>query len=278
MKEKIIQCLFDYKIFFSKSGHLYFPATLSFPQYFAFAISSIFYNIFFAFKTNNQHLMNVCYYYFEILPVIIEQIYGKNYKIEIDITKLEEISNRLKEEEKDSQTNNTIDNVLLETYLKNEESVINYRKALLENSLEYYGCNNINELVNHLCNVKCCDKTKVKDIQEYPSSDHYLLIGDGNNVNKNILLKKGTSFWGPFYWNVFHTVAETACENDDKLVNFIYVLPFTLPCDICTNNYMKKMPYFQTLIDEYQNSKVKCLKNLYNKIHDKISYETKFIY
>ena len=268
MKRSITQCLFDYKIFFTDK---LFPAKLSFPQYFAFSISSVFTNIYFAFKNNDEHVLNVCYYYFEILPAIIEQIYGKHCHIEIDLTKLEEMSNKFKEKK---SKNDNIDNVLLETYLKDELSVINYRKALLEKSLEYHYCNNLNEFVNHLCDVNCCDKTREKDIEEYPSSDHYLLIGDGNNVNKEVFSeRKGPKFWGPFYWHVFHTIAETACKDDEeKMINFIYVLPFTIPCIACSYNYIQKMPIFIELIEEYKKSKDKCLKALYDKVHRKVTY------
>lgn len=281
-EKQLIQCLFDFKAFYKKKGHKYFPGTICFPQYFAYAINSIFQNLYAAFNdedndNDNIDEINLCYQYFNILPVIIDQLYGPTIKI--DKEKLIKMSNLIKEK-KGPNNNNYL---LLETYLRDDdESVINYRKALLKSVLSYHECETANELIDHLSSVKCC-YTKEKDIPEYPSSEYYLLMSvtRKNNVNVNELfmnINQPTKFWGPFYWNVFHSIAEKEInlqpENKSKLIDFICVLPYTLPCSMCTFNYIDKMTYFLQLIDKYEKSHKKCIKTLYEKIHDKINYET----
>ena len=279
--DNTIQCLFDFKSFFKKKGHLYFPGTICFPQYFAYAISSTFQNLYVAHKEKDRDVRILCYSYFKILPIIVKQLFARRYKIEVSIEKLIEIVRDIRRDNisKIKQS----DFILLENYLKDENSVMNYRKALLESALKYHKFNSVNELVNHLNEVKCCNAIEEKEnddddkcFSEYPSSDHYLLDKQNNNINIDHINVFGTNFWGPFYWNVFHSIAETKCQktNEEKeLVDYIFVLPFTLPCSVCTTNYIDNVPYFEKCIDEYRESKNKCLKTLYGKIHDKVSYE-----
>lgn len=275
MKEKkLIQCLFDFKDFFSKKGHKYFPGRICFPQYFAFAIHSIFKNLYIAFEKKNVDEINLCTGYFDILPMIIEQVYDRK-DIKVDKNKLKKMSNQI--ETKKIPLDD--DYFLLETYLQDEESVKNYRKALLESVLNYHKYKTVNEFINHLNFVECCT-TKEKDIPIIPPSEHYLLINfkRDNNIDEtkiNILKNSGTKLWGPFYWNIFHSMSETArCENKNDLIKYIYILPFTLPCRECTSNYISNWSYFLKLIQECETSQEKCIKTLYTKIHDKINYET----
>ena len=265
------QCLLDYKKFYKNSSHLLFPAILCFPQYFAFTISSIFYNIVLAFQTNNIDLDNLCHgYLYEILPIIIDQIFGnKRYSIKLDINKLKQKVNGIK----NGQFTQKIECVLLETYLADEESISNYRNALLDTALIHYECKDLNEIITHLYKVKCLKKRLncelYADKETLPSSEQYLLISDDNNVNTRELSKKyGTSLWGPFYWNIIHSIAETQSINDKILIDYVYVLPFTLPCNKCTFNYLNKMDYFKSVIES-----TKSIKKIYSKIHDQINYD-----
>ena len=203
----IVQYMFNYKRFFNKKGHLLFPGTLCFPQYFAYSISAIFNNIYHAVHIKpDKDVENLCYAYLKFLPTIIKQLYGDKYKIEIDEIKILNTINTI--------TRNDLINseyILLESYLKDEKSIINYRKALLECSLKYYDFENVNELIDSLYDEQCCFN-KVKDFDDdYPSSSHYILISDKrNNCNLNSdTLSLTTNFWGPFYWNIFHSIERT---------------------------------------------------------------------
>ena len=271
MKEKPIQCLFDFKAFFKKKTHLLFPGTICFPQYFALAISGVFVNYYISFKKKDDNWMNLCVGYFNVLPMIVKQLYPDRV-IKVNKEKLLDTLNLIKNEQivLDGQY------LLLETYLRDEESVLNYRKALLESVLSYHEYQNVNQLINHLNRVKCC-YSKEYDIQEYPSSEHYLLfsvIDKNNNVYVDKIKDKGPFFWGPLYWNIFHSVSEIPSHNIENMINFIYVLPFTLPCYACTLNYLDEWSEVLNIIDKYEMGKIKDVKKLFCEIHNMVNYST----
>ena len=275
-KENIIQCLFDFKIFFKKKGHLYFPGKMCFPQYFAFTMASICNNLY---TTENINVIHLCYGFFNILPVIVKQLFGSD--IIIVKERLEKLANKVRDNRHKKKIEIDDDYILLETYLANKHCIMNYRKALLECTLTYHQLNNLTELIRHLYDVKCC-KTKEEDegsiMNDYPSSDHYLLfLPSMRSNNLHVVNVVGTRLWGPFYWNIFHSVAAAfPYDNDEEeaqLIDFVYVLPFTIPCDLCRFNYVQNILFFEDLIQEYRMSH-KCLKSLYEKIHDKVNYDT----
>ena len=271
----IIQCLLDHKDFFKKKTHLLYPGSLCFPQFFAFSINSILSNIYMCSKRKNMEegkdIMVICESYFDILQTMINQIYN-NYDIKINVETLKMMSQRVKQ-----GVDNIDDNfILLETYLKDDSSIENYRRALLENSLRYHDFKDINELINHLCDRECC--VKREEIQDnYPSSEHYLLICTRkNNIKISHNFTSTTHFWGPFYWNIFHTIVEK-CDNNnikDTLLKFIYILPYTLPCSICKNNYIynNMSKNIDKLVDNYNIDKD--IKQLFSKIHNLVNYDT----
>lgn len=284
-KNKICQCLFDFKSFFSEKSHLLFPGTLCFPEYFSFAITSTFINLSEAIKNEDKDLQNLCYGYLNYLPVIVKRLYQHRYEIEVSIDKLMKTSKEIMKE-----NDEVVEYNLLETYLKDEKSVKSYRKALLESALDHHNFDNKKQLVDHLCHWKCCNAIKEEDEEDgggdgegdavYPSSDRYLLYNANQRNNANLSHLKhinGPKFWGPYYWNVFHSIVENECENNDEkkaLVDFIFVVPVTLPCEACMLNYINHVPTFQLYIEEYRMSESKCLKTLYEKIHKKINYQT----
>ena len=277
--------MFDIKLFSKKSEK--FPGEICFPQYFAYAITSVFNNFYYlAFLEKNKDIENLCYAYFDFLPIIIKQIYGNKYKIDIDENKLYTTVNVIK------TTNDVkIDYLYLEYYLKDENSVRNYRKALLENTLKFHDFENINQFIEHLLEIKVCFN-KQEDLDSYPPSNHYVISAENfENLIINTKLRNiihTSKFWGPFYWNIFHSVTKKSFKEKNnhlknklknnylknKLIDFIYILPFTLPCNVCTDNYLEKMPYFNKIIDIHKNNKNHCTKQLYEKIHDKVNYET----
>ena len=405
---KIIQCMFDFKLFFKRKSHLYFPGAICFPQYFAFSIFSVFKNLYYS---QSEYVKTLCYAYLDILPTIVQRIYGSDYEIIIDKNKLFAMADKIKNNLYEDDSN---DFTLLETYLRDNTSVINYRKALLENVLTYHNFETVNQLIDHLHDVQCCstkenislieeeeeeeveseeleaegkeekkpteDKEGKKGVEEeeeervkaaanvrkgkkrkigpknrnrekataqtpvmrlkrkknekkirYPASDHYIPMTMTDKRPNNVIqdgmvdVAYTTKAWGPIYWNVIHTLGEervAAIDDDDDdgqiknpgekkvmetrkeirpsekkhneeenrydyeddrkncLLDYINVLPFTLPCLTCTHNYIDKMEIFQGMIREFcethppGNGKDFCVKKLYEKIHDVISYHT----
>ena len=273
--KKIIPCLFDYKDFFYKKGHLYFPGTLCFPQFFALSIHAIFSNII-ANNNENEYEDILCNHFFNMLQVIVNQIYI-NYKINVSVEKINHVL------EKTKQTKSTDDNyILLESYLKDDDSCQNYRKALRDSVLHYHECSSIEQLSEILFQNGCClTKGDCNNDNHYPSSEHYIVYGLQNNnstITSDIVFNTG--FWGPFYWNIFHSIAEkcdTVCLQK-KLINFIYTFPFTLPCSQCKYNYIEKMDIFEIFLNHFKennNDDAIFIQHLYSKIHDVISKDTK---
>lgn len=273
-KKIIIPCLFDYKDFFKKKGHKYFPGLICFPQFFAISINTILSNIIINNEKTNIDAKNLCYSYFDILPILINHLFS-NYKIEVDVNKLIQIS-------KIAQKNKKLDNdyILLEMYLKDDTSIQNYRKALLDSVLHYHKCETLDHLINHLHHRRCCSSKENIYDSIPPSSEHYILLGTRNN-NSNIISSIGyetllsTYFWGPFYWNIFHSIAEkcNSTHFQKKLLDFLYIIPYTLPCPVCRNNFILQTKYFETIIENYSTNNNIYIKELYCQIHDEVNYK-----
>ena len=260
MSEKKIQCLFDFINFYSKKSHLLFPGTLAFPQFFAISIRAVSYNF-----IDSKNFEQLCLSYCQILQTIVNRVYNndfKRYKILIDCNQLKDAVTTRKNIDNDSF-------ILLESYLKDNDSVNNYRTALLNETLSYYNFENINEFINHLCKRKCCTSEAKNTITPFPpSSKHYLIYPIQSNssfISQNMFYTNG---WGPFYWNIFHSVGEGGNNNnrDNELIKFIYVFSITVPCNKCRDNYINKIKSFENYNDIN-------IKDLYQKIHDEVNYE-----
>ena len=245
-----MQCLFDWKLFYNHSGHLYFPAKLCFPNYFAFSVYSILQQI----STLNKNILNE--YVLHVLPTIIKNIFN-NDDISLNYKKLLNI-----------KPNGNIDMLFLETYLNDKQSIYNYQMALMNELLTYHKVKSISDIVDLLHKKQCC-QNKLDIHENPPHSKHYLTLTNDNNSTCN---KIGPSMWGPFYWNVFHTLAENYNDTDvDVLKNFIYILPFLVPCTICSNHYLENIN-FENFENHYGNN----IKLLYNEIHNKVSDKLKY--
>ena len=256
MSGKKNQCLFNFIDFYSKKSHLLFPASLAFPQYFAISMKAIAINHY-----QSVYFKNLCFAYCEILQTIINQIFNNKenkYKIIVDNNKL-----------KTKIMNKHIDDnfILLETYLKDDESINNYRQALLTETLKYYNFENIKQYIHFLYEKKCC-VTEEDSIIMPPSSKNYLIFGSETNTSfpKNHIFY--TVGWGPFFWNIFHSVAETGKEEDKNLLKFIYALPATIPCKQCRDNYMNKIEIFENIYKNNNN-----FSDIYRQIHNEINYD-----
>ena len=216
--------------------------------------TSIAYNI-----AQSKDFEKLCLYYCNLLQTIVNQIYSK-YKIIIDCKKFKDAVVSKKDIKEDD------DFRLLETYLVNDESVNNYRNALLKETLSYYNCENLNEYISHLYERKCCTSEE-KNLAHSPppSSKHYLIFPIKNNSSFPFDNMYYTDGWGPFYWNIFHSVGEGYSRNEN-LLKFIYVFPMTIPCNVCRNNYINK-------IQTFENFDKSNIQNLYQNIHDEVNHE-----
>ena len=261
MSEKNIQCLFDFINFYAKKSHLLFPGTLAFPQFFAISIRSVSYNF-----IESKDFEQLCLSYCQILQTIVNRVYNnktKKYKIIIDCNKVKDAVVTRKNIDSDNF-------ILLETYLKDNDSINNYRNALLNETLSYYNFENINEFISHLYRRKCCVSEEKNPIEPLPpSSKHYLIYPIQSNssfISQNMFYTDG---WGPFYWNVFHSVGGEGGTNErnNELLKFIYVFSITVPCNQCRDNYINKIKTFE----KYNNNNN--IQDLYQKIHDEVNYE-----
>ena len=266
-EKKINQCLFDFINFYAKKSHLLFPGTLAFPQYFAISIRSISYNL-----DESEDFKKLCLSYCQILQTIINRVFDKKYKIIINCNKLKDAVITRKNIE-------TFDFILLESYLNdNDGSIDNYRNALLNETLNYYNFENIKDYIHHLYKKNCCTSEEKMTISPPPSSKHYLIFPPQFPQLSNTSFTPETMFyttgWGPFFWNIFHSVGKGGGGGNEDLLKFIYVFPMTVPCNQCRDNYINKVKFFE---QEYyynnNNDKVIDIQKIYEKIHDEVNYE-----
>ena len=266
-EKKINQCLFDFVNFYAKKSHLLFPGTLAFPQFFAISIRSISYNL-----NESEDFKTLCLSYCQILQTIINRVFDKQKYNKIIIN-----CNKLKDAVITRKNIETFDFILLESYLNdNDGSIDNYRNALLNETLNYYNFENIEDYIHHLYERECCTSEEKMTISPPPFSKHYLIFPPQlSNTSFNFDAIFLTTGWGPFYWNIFHSVGkgkERGGENED-LLKFIYVFPMTVPCNQCRDNYLNKVKYFEQEYFYNNNNKVIDIQKIYEKIHDEVNYE-----
>lgn len=256
---KKIQCLFDWKTFYNKSGHKYFPGKLCFPQFFASSIIAIWMS-----DKNCNDFKKIYYGFVNVLPVIIKCVFGYESNILLDEAKFKSLYNFQEIEEKF---------ILLESFLKDENSVRNYRAALMNESLKYYKMKTLDELSKYLRDRKCCKN--VLEITEIPpSSHHYLLLWNYSNREPLPYYIDGPAIWGPFHWNVFHSIAENASDEDvEYLRTFLYIYGFTVPCPSCQYNFLMTID-FDNLLRKYSSD----IKDLYDKVHDAVNDKIRYRY
>ena len=284
--------------FLNQTSHLKFPPTLCFPQFFYMCIISmrqIYYvNSFHNTVVNINDYRNILKQFCDHLQSIInilfspdsniivsrnieEKIYSKTIS---SIQKL--LSSSPEKNEKDEEEDEDDDDseiYYLETFLYDDKSRNNYQKALLHKSFETYGIKSckVEDLMCYLKNSGCCkqqqQRLKEDDEEEVatcslllPHSRHYV-IKDSNSILTNTKVY-GPNIWGPFYWSIFHGLAENGKTRDlDCLNDFIRILPVIIPCEICKRNYYtyvkpSKIPEIKTVYE--------CQKE-YGRIHDTVS-------
>lgn len=269
------ECLFNWKDFYTKKGHKYISARICFPQYFSLSIISVI-------RNNIPKHKLLIEAYIQILPIIVAHIYDDCIKI--NCQKLTDVINT-----KNFSHLNLDDILLLEYYLLDVESIEKYRKYLLEETLISNNKKTLEEYISYLKEINCVTNTPTKSIDTIHSvpSHHYLIFlnTETNHKNNCISFTKHINpiYWGPFYWNVFHTLAKESkmresWKNDkieEYLLMFVWVLPFIIPCFACTINYLKDRSQIQEYINDY--IKHKDIELLYHNIHQMVMFKLNFI-
>ena len=317
------QYLFDSKKFYELKDHQNFPSALCFPDFFAYSTATILNWYEYILRIQhcnyieiNNDILLLCFNYFQSLQTIIDSIFGitgngsgGNSGVSaadirtISLISPEEIhekiisfvleTKRKKIANKSHQFNKATSIFLLETFLRDQLSVFNYRQCLYRRSLEFCGVGSLSELVNHLRNSDvcpaahdelCCDcfleSSSRLPVTPPPSSTHYIRHFCHCTPFPDDAAIFGPRLWGPIYWNVFHFLADNAsddCENDRDdyggagivrvLNKFVQFLPLIIPCPDCRLHYcISVRPSRLRYVRD-----VKELRLLFNAIHGTVS-------
>ena len=264
------QYLFDCQKFYTLKSNQKFPSTLCFPEFYAFTIMVIlnWYN----FMINNDGIYSdrvknihaLILEFFDYLQDIIHLIFGK--KSQIFIIDSHEIHKIMTSYLFEAETKSDMSILYLEKILRDDESIFRYRKNLLDISLNFYNIDNLEQLVDQLCDSRVCI-SNIKTSKIPPPSYHYVSFKCNINIAK---IPGGPGRWGPIYWSVFHSLADNALRGNitdartiNTLNNFIQYLPFIVPCPACRHHYYQSIT--PSLIPELKD--VAKLKQLYDKIH-----------
>lgn len=162
-----------------------------------------------------------------------------------------------------------------------KDSICNYRKALLEETLKHNNILCVKDYVKFLKETNCCNDELMIQNEPPPPSKHYLifdkLISFENNgylnncsLNQQLIFGIQPHLWGPFYWNIFHAAVAKKIKKEhqeEDLLKFIHVLPSIIPCYMCSHNYILQTMEHVSLIEKNRTN----LIQLYDDIHSKVS-------
>lgn len=254
------------------------PGILCFPTYFLYVISTVINHYVvlkagFLDKESQSSLKILILGWFHMLSpllTILMRAVGSDLKIallcpsDIEETLQDAVERYL------SANTNTItlpwEMLSLEYYMVNEDDKIAYRNILKTVNLKMNG-------VDRLCDlVKCLKYPPVEtDNLEVspPDSLHYTRFTTGIPPPD----RHGPEEWGPYYWKIFHTVADhPPPPDDDKNPEYAYVydgfpsvLPSTIPCLDCQINY------FIHVQPSTIPTSLSYGTELYSRIHDRVS-------
>lgn len=268
-----MQYLVNWRLFLSnKREREKFPAKLCFPQYFYMAVISIISHYYIPREDEHRHLIQtIIDQFYEDLQSIVNIIFpDENTTINL-ITPKEMKELLIKHEEKD------LDIYYLESFIKDNDGKQNYQNQLLEESLNFYDKKTLNEIISYLCDNHCCSKEEIKDFP--PPSKHYVTLKTNNSLKKIFINNTfGPNIWGPYYWKIFHALAEGGfCGNDKNikeilkvLENYIHILPVIIPCELCRINYYTHIK--PSKLPTIKNKKEATL--LYSTVHAQVTTHT----
>ena len=232
------QSLFNWKIFYQTKSNKIFPSSLCFPEFFAISISMVLRSYS---KINSKKSLtpltkvdNASYSlaksFLKCLQTIVNMVYG--FTCQIYVKPISEIEVLIAEyiiyvenvlEQTQSMEINT-DIYCLEYFLKDANSIYNYRKLLIETSLKYYNVKNINDLIEFIIKDNCCGSELINEVYKtHPSSKHYILPLTNSFTNLPFCIS-GPRRWGPYLWNMFHSLCDNINEDDLSRDNVLYTI------------------------------------------------------
>lgn len=246
-----------------------FPNQLCFPQFFYMAIYSIIHHYY---KHEPTHLIfKPIEEFYNALEIIVNIIFPGNVNInlippkEIEIL-IRDTVKKLKESTQEEKM--SLEIFYLETFMSDEADKINYQDALLKQSLNYYEKANVHDIIWYISEKNCCNKSVSLDLS-LPPSKHYVTINTNNNF-KEELGPFGPHVWGPFYWKIFHAIAEGCTSNDRVLEvvdNYPQILPAIIPCDFCRVNFYLNIKPSTLQVIQSKNQAI----SLYWQVHSDVT-------
>lgn len=286
------QYLFNLKLFYNKENNQNFPSILCLPTFIFYTFSVILsdflkimhpkyknindnYNL----KKANDILRSS---FFHTLPTVVHLIasddetekYSICSPIEFHTIFLKEIQNII-DNEKYSIPSEIF---ALETYMKNEESRQLYLQKLHLNNLKINGVETLADLISKLDADEIAHPHLeiIEKSNSFPGSLHYTIYNTDTYPIPQFYGPKG---WGPFYWKIFHSLAEKGELNDiykmDENIKYtlhcyISLLPYIIPCAICSQHYYLNIKPSKILDNLFDNENVKPTM-FYSKIHENVT-------
>ena len=233
------QYLFDWKTFYEKKCCSKFPPQLCYPEFHALAMTAILNWYDFIATTDatttSNDVRTLCFEYFKYLPNMIRLIFGPDSNIRVlPPEEIHELITNYVVELNISDTSI----FFLETILRDQSSITNYRTILMNITLNYYHVDTLAQLTADLRLRGVCTEKSDHDITHLPPpSCHYLSYMS----NATSIPLKGPQRWGPIFWIIFHTFAQNLNKentNDVNMVNdYVAILPFLVPCGQCRSHY-----------------------------------------
>ena len=301
--------LFNWKKFYKEKSYDKFPPQLCFPEYFAYSILTVlnsYYNLLMLSineeeeeelkRKRRRRILRMCFRFFATLQDTIDLLFGKNSEIclkdtfTIHKTISKFVEDYHKQRIKKDDANNPKNMIYLETFLNGEQSKQNYQKLLFQQSLRYYKVRDVNEFYRYLLECQCCEKLDEEEEEKiicnsnsnsssssYVHSKHYVSSSSNNNCSKELNKIRGPPKWGPYFWNIFHALADKGekryysdeCDEGERknIVAFLNAYPtilqFIIPCSMCRDHYNS----FVKPNDIPPCEDVKKFKDVYNTIH-----------
>ena len=258
---KLKQYLFNARLFYKNggAGEGGCPPLLCFPTFFALSVVSL---------VNNSHTVQSprqrkamalsadAFVY--ILPILLRRLVAEQKPF--GLLSPTEIRRRMfvegQEEEKedegegggsDGPRRRSLARLRLEHYLATETEGQRYLALLEETNLKWNRVPSRHDLVQHLLEQGVCRDEKEQEEEEQDEEEEegeeddslqYTTIGT-TAATTRWQGRIGPSLWGPYYWRIFHAIPQ---DGEDEDIRYLVdampsLLPFLLPCRLCTDNY-----------------------------------------
>lgn len=245
--DRLLQSLFCWKTFYANPSHEQFPAVLCFPGFFAHCIMVVSSHMknhpeLLRDKLLQQEFLFKIHRFFDSLQLLINLIF------QTDHIQLKPGDVTFSDLQKENLRHDVLggERFMLEYYMTSDESKQLYRNALLRESFNFFSVANMYELLDILKERGSIENTAGEIPSHPPNSLHYIGQCKLSNGTKLPTEMSGPAWWGPLYWNIFHSLPHKAKlyngETSERkvreiLYTFIHILPVLIPCPMCTRHY-----------------------------------------